>query len=86
MDSFWFKPKAYGWGVGLPIIWQGWVALLGFLLLVLAFAFVDGVFMKTVPVGSYLRFTLDIITISILFCYIFQNKVEGGLKWRWGKG
>jgi hypothetical protein len=25
--TFWFPTKAYGWGWGLPVRWQGWVVL-----------------------------------------------------------
>ena len=35
-DLEWFAPKRYGYGSGLPISWQGWAVLVGFL--VLAFA------------------------------------------------
>jgi hypothetical protein len=26
--SYWFPAKRYGWGWGLPSVWQGWVVLL----------------------------------------------------------
>jgi len=30
---YWFpvKPKGYGWGWGLPLVWQGWVVYAAFL-------------------------------------------------------
>ena len=30
---FWFPQKTYGWGWGLPVRWQGWVVLVGYLAL-----------------------------------------------------
>jgi hypothetical protein len=26
--KYWFPAKRYGWGWGLPVTWQGWVALI----------------------------------------------------------
>jgi hypothetical protein len=85
MGKYWFKAKDYGWGTGFPVAWQGWVALLGLLLLIMASGFVDGIFIKTVPLKSWLRYFIDVIIITVLFLIIFENKIEGGLGWRWGK-
>lgn len=85
MDKYWFKAKEYGWGAGLPIAWQGWVALTALIVLILTVGFVDGLFMVTVPLKSRLRFVIDIIIITSLFFLVFENKIDGGLKWRWGK-
>ncbi|MBF0570395.1 MAG: hypothetical protein HQL12_00850 [Candidatus Omnitrophica bacterium] len=87
MNKCWFKPKDYGWGFGVPTAWQGWVALCFLILLILTIAFVDGLVSHTngVPLKSILRFIIDVVIISVLFCLLFQGKVEGGLKWRWGK-
>ena len=32
--SYWFPAKRYGWGWGLPNVWQGWVVLVIFAVLV----------------------------------------------------
>jgi len=34
--KYWFPAKRYGWGWGLPSSWQGWVALVVFVALVMA--------------------------------------------------
>lgn len=34
-DGAWFAPKRYGYGTGLPIAWQGWTLLGGYLMLML---------------------------------------------------
>ena len=33
-QKYWFPAKRYGWGWGLPVTWQGWVAVVVHLLLV----------------------------------------------------
>ena len=30
-NHYWFPAKKYGWGWGLPSVWQGWVTLLIYL-------------------------------------------------------
>ena len=32
---YWFPAKRYGWGWGLPSVWQGWVVMTLFAILVL---------------------------------------------------
>jgi hypothetical protein len=86
MSQFWFKPKKYGYGV-YPATWQGWVALFCLCLLILVVMYVD------LPIGEgiiptlkeWLRYLLDLFILTALFLLIFKDKVEGGLKWRWGK-
>lgn len=34
--TYWFPAKRYGWGWGLPVVWQGWAVMAAFALLVLA--------------------------------------------------
>ena len=35
-DDAWFAPKRYGYGTSLPIAWQGWAILIGYILLIAA--------------------------------------------------
>ncbi|MBF0485154.1 MAG: hypothetical protein HQL16_01440 [Candidatus Omnitrophica bacterium] len=88
MEKYWFKPKSCGWGIGLPITWQGWLAILVLLFLTGVCAFMDGILTPRrtmLPLDAVVTFSIQILVLSILFCYVFQSKVEGGLKWRWGK-
>ena len=39
-SNYWFPAKRYGWGWGLPVVWQGWVVLAAFAILVLGGAFI----------------------------------------------
>ena len=34
-SPYWFPAKRYGWGWGLPSVWQGWVVMAAFAILVL---------------------------------------------------
>ena len=37
---YWFAAKRYGWGWGPPVVWQGWLVLIVFFLLLAAGAVV----------------------------------------------
>ncbi|MBF0511744.1 MAG: hypothetical protein HQL13_05370 [Candidatus Omnitrophica bacterium] len=83
MSQYWFKPKKYGWGV-FPVSWQGALALLILVLLILTSAYLNGLFENSQITKAYLRFGLDVIIMSSLFCLMVSDKTEGGVKWRWG--
>ena len=34
-DKAWFAPKRYGYGAGLPVAWQGWALLAGYIAVML---------------------------------------------------
>jgi len=75
--DIWFPAKRYGWGWGLPVAWQGWVVLLGYI--VLLFIGTEE-FLRT---QNRMFFAyLALVTIGlIVICY---QKGEAP-RWRWGK-
>lgn len=72
----WFAPKRYGLGSGLPIAWQGWVVLVGFLAITLGLAFVAA--------DRPLVFLSVLVPVTFLFMLIAAKTTKGG--WRWRKG
>ena len=75
---YWFRAKRYGWGWGLPQVWQGWVVLAAFLVLTLA-----GVFFVLPSYGA-LRFNAYLavmIAALVAVCWL-----KGGPpRWSWGE-
>ncbi|MBV9528802.1 hypothetical protein [Sphingomonas sp.] len=72
----WFKPKRYGYGSGLPIAWQGWVLMIGFIILVAAAGF-----LIPYTIVGY----VSIVTIAtVAFIVIVARTTRGGWRWRWG--
>lgn len=73
----WFAAKSHGYGAGLPIAWQGWALLIGFLVLTIG--------------ASFLFATQPLVLLSILvpltavFVFITARTTRGGWRWRWGK-
>jgi len=83
-NQCWFKPKRYGFGFGLPITRQGWLALFVLLVTIGISIHVNDIFNPEVTSDQGLRFLLDLFLIVSIFTALFKDRVEGGLKWRWG--
>ena len=41
-DAAWFAQKRFGYGAGLPLTWQGWALLGGYMITIFLLAFGDG--------------------------------------------
>lgn len=84
MKKYWFRPKVYGYGM-YPTTWQGFLATLLLLGLVLLSSYTNGFFEPTPTDESAWRFVIDTFLLIGTFINLFGGKVEGGLAWRWGK-
>lgn len=72
----WFAQKRYGYGAGLPIAWQGWALLAGFLLLV---------GLAILLFGPDKPAALAIVVPAVLaLLAIAARTTRGGWRWRWG--
>jgi hypothetical protein len=72
----WFAPKRYGFGAGLPIAWQGWVALGLFIALIAA--------ASLLLAYSWLAYVSAFVTLTLLFVLVAARTTKGGWRWRWG--
>ena len=73
----WFAPKRYGVGSGPPIAWQGWVLMIGFIVLLLA----------ATPLTTY-SLVLYFSVVGLLtgvFLLVVAKTTRGGWRWRWGE-
>ena len=76
-SGYWFPAKTYGWGWGLPLTWQGWVALLAYgVVLVGAAYFLDA---RAKPM-LYAACVLIATAVLIGVCWL-KGEPPG---WRWG--
>jgi hypothetical protein len=76
-DPDWFASKRYGWGSGLPIKWQGWVLLVGYMLLLGIATFVIR--------GNRIGFASVAVILTAIFSVIAARTTKGGWRWRWGE-
>jgi len=75
--QYWLPAKRYGWGWGLPTVWQGWVVLVVFaaLLAVGVVAFP--------PSHKHTAFIVYSGLLALLLVAVCWAKGEPP-KWRWG--
>ncbi len=76
-DRAWFAPKAYGYGSGPPIAWQGWVMMLAHVAVILA-----GLPLAGRGPFAYVAYAL---VMGLIPLPLYAAKTRGGWKWRWGK-
>src|SRR2546427_12333856 len=74
---YWFPAKRYGWGWGLPSVWQGWVVMGIFAVLLLS-----GAFMLLPTYGS-LVFVIYAVCLCLGLVAVCWVKGEPPT-WRWG--
>jgi len=74
----WFAPKRVGYGAGLPIAWQGWAVLVGYLVLVLA--------VTPLAERSVVAHLSLVLTLTAVFIVICRKTTRGGWRWRSGRG
>ncbi|HEU4959203.1 MAG TPA: hypothetical protein VFT56_02245 [Sphingomonas sp.] len=77
-EDAWFAPKRYGFGAGLPIAWQGWALILGYLLAV------GGAAALLLP-RNRLAWIVVLAALSAALIAIAVRHTRGGWRWRWGE-
>ncbi|MCC8940033.1 hypothetical protein H8A99_27090 [Bradyrhizobium sp. Arg68] len=75
-NDYWFPAKRYGWGWGLPVCWQGWALVAGFVILIAAGA---ATILRHSPNG----FVAYALLLTVLFTGLCWWKGEPP-RWRWG--
>jgi hypothetical protein len=72
----WFAPKRFGYGAGLPIAWQGWVILLGYIAITV-------IALGLVPRRPIVMLAV-IVPMTVALVVITARTTRGGWRWRWG--
>ena len=75
-EDAWFAPKRYGYGAGLPIAWQGWAILIGYIALIAAAA--------ALVRYSWIAFAALVAAATAALIVTCAQKTRGGFRWRWG--
>ncbi|MDE1939584.1 MAG: hypothetical protein KGI68_11220 [Alphaproteobacteria bacterium] len=81
-DKPWFRPRVLGYGAGLPVCWQGWAVVAGFVSATLL-----GVRLTITYLTGDLRHIALIAAVAVplgVFGAIARKKTEGGWRWRDG--
>lgn len=75
-DDVWFEPKRFGYGSGLPVRWQGWALLLGYIGVVAGFSLL---LIPRHPIPFYL--IVAVATVALMV--VAARHTRGGWRWRW---
>lgn len=76
-DGAWFAPKAFGYGSGLPIRWQGWALVAAHIALILP----GVVLLQRQPAALIAWVQLT----ALLPMPLYAARTRGGWHWRWGR-
>ncbi len=83
-EDIWFAPKRYGYGSGLPLRREGWIALLAYAAGMIVLALASGPVARAGP--ALLAITFGAMAILTLwFGRLCARHTRGGWRWRWGK-
>jgi asparagine N-glycosylation enzyme membrane subunit Stt3 len=75
---YWFPAKRFGWGWGLPTVWQGWVVFVAFFVLLAVGAVI------LLPGGGHLEFAAYAALLVLVLLVICLLKGEPPA-WRSGR-
>jgi hypothetical protein len=76
-DPEWFAPKRFGYGAGLPIAWQGWALLIGYIALI-------GFAALLLPY-TVLGYVSVVAMLTGPFLVLVARTTKGGWRWRSGQ-
>ncbi|MDZ3832400.1 MAG: hypothetical protein U0S50_11340 [Sphingopyxis sp.] len=75
-DAPWFRPRARGFGAGLPIAWQGWAMLAAHAALLTGLALLLQ--------GRPAMLALLLLAAAFAPLPLYRARTEGGWRWQWG--
>ena len=80
-DGAWFAPKRFGYGAGLPIAWQGWALLAGYIAVMLA----PAPLVEWDPIlGTGIAAAVWIVATALVLI-VAKRKTRGGWRLRIGE-
>jgi hypothetical protein len=77
----WFPVKQFGYGAGLPIVWQGW----GLMLVYIAVLVGLGLLAERTGGIALTGIVALMALLTVLFVLIVKARTNGAWRWRWGE-
>ena len=75
--QYWFPAKRYGWGWGLPTVWQGWGVFVIYFVLILAGAVAV---LPNYGAPRFVAYAGALTLLLVAICWVKGERPE----WRWG--
>ncbi|MFZ0422241.1 MAG: hypothetical protein WAL80_05125 [Xanthobacteraceae bacterium] len=80
MNTYWFKPREYGYGA-TPVTWEGWAVTVVTMFIVVLASMLAPVLGQG-RAGGFKALVIDVLAITA-FIMISRMKTDG--EWRWRK-
>ena len=77
-EKYWFPVKRYGWGWGLPTVWQGWAVLAVFAGLLVAGSLIV---LPAQGAEIFLAYSALLCALLLAVCWLKGEPP----RWRWGR-
>jgi Flp pilus assembly protein TadB len=77
-EDYWWAPKRYGIGAGMPLAWQAWAVAAAYSLAVVGGAWF------ILPLSPS-AFVAIVLTATAALLVVRARKTRGGWRWRWGE-
>ena len=74
-DGIWFEQKRIGYGAGLPVAWQGWALIAGYVAVIVG---MSAALMQRHPVTYY----MVVAATTVVLAVIAKRHTRGGWRWR----
>lgn len=78
MNTYWFKPREYGYGA-TPVTWEGWAVTVVTVFIVVMASMLAPVLGQGLS-GGFTALVVDVLAIAA-FLLISRSKTDG--EWRW---
>jgi hypothetical protein len=88
MSRYWFRPHRYGYGA-TPTDWKGWVAVAGFVVLLVTLTLPLLAWPAELPDGAaawqIATWSAMVALLTFGFIRFCRDRTDGQWRWRWGK-
>jgi hypothetical protein len=78
LNKYWFEKKSKGAGI-VPSTWEGYVAILLLMILILISVQTNGFFVNSYSSNKVLRLIFDAFIITTVFTLVLKHKTKEGL-------
>lgn len=72
-QNYWFPAKRYGWGWGLPTVWQGWVVMTIFICLLLGGAVV---LLPSRGASAFVAYSVLLCVLLVAVCWLKGERLS----------
>jgi hypothetical protein len=84
MTHYWFKPRAYGYGVA-PVTWEGWAVTFAATAAVAGSIVAMSLWVNRSDFTAWMIWAAVIAVVAFGFVRVAKGRTDGEWRWRWGE-